>query len=401
MKWSMMLQGGLVVGGLGLLGCDARCGDGAVGSGDFCYSEQAPLSTSVRELVIEDLDQNGFVDIALILFDENPRLEILLNEEGSLTRRELPLSTTPTALAAGDMDADGDIDLILGQGDSDPDTFTGGVISVLGNDGAASFTTLTTFQTAGLPSALATADLDGDLDRDILLGSQGFLFEGSVESFLQDAGSFTLFSSQPVGAIPTEVTLSDFDRDGDTDVQTDIVGLLVLSTLRLDNLGNGRFDTPEELVPNEFLGDSILPVSGDLDGDGVADNVTAREDFDLFSEFPIEIKAELSSGKKESIVLQRTWQNDSFLEDISLSDLDADGDLDVLVILEVSTPTDETLGRLFLVENKGEGRLGNKEEISLSLAPSRVFTADLRNDGQPSLLLLDDEGTLHFFGSAL
>ena len=131
-----------------------------------------------------------------------------------------------TAVALGDVDGDGDQDALIGNGGDGQDR-------LLLNDGKGRFTDATATQ---LPvdaddcSAVALADLDGDGDRDALIGSSSGCSAASQERlYLNDgAGTFTDVTATrlPVDTdFYTEVVeLEDIDGDGDRDALVGSLG---------------------------------------------------------------------------------------------------------------------------------------------------------------------------------
>lgn len=129
-----------------------------------------------------------------------------------LRKRGLPKDSGSTeAVASGDVDGDGDRDLVLG---------SFGQNRLYLNDGQGRFTdvTATRMPTAGdTTSAAALGDIDGDGDLDMVIGNHG-----PNRLYLNDGkGSFSDVTAarMPADTDPTSsVALGDVDGDGDLDL---------------------------------------------------------------------------------------------------------------------------------------------------------------------------------------
>jgi len=268
-------------------------------------------------------------------------------------------------IGLGDLDGDGDLDAVfsnMGPNDS----------QVWLNDGTGRFTDsrqVLTRQGHGV----AIADLDGDGDRDVFIACAGF-GEAGVEHhrpsrvYLNDGTGRLTDSGQDLGdgtRSGNAVRLLDADRDGDLDA-------LVVYYQEPDRLylndGRGRFadsgwEMPEGATP------------GDLDGDG---------DSDLFvRENGRGYRALLNGGVGR---FRERWAfTDSGLVqgNVTLADLDGDGDLDAVATdadMRVRRPT-----RVLL--NDGTGGFTDSGQELPAVRGGRVAIGDLDGDGAPDLVL--------------
>ncbi len=181
-----------------------------------------------------------------------------------------------------DVDADGDLDLFVG-------TANGG-LSFFGNTGSAvtpafGAASANPFGLAGVPNGASPclADLDGDGDRDALVGSSDGnlrLFEntGSVKTPAFAAPSTNPFGLADVGA-SSQPTLVDVDDDGDLDA---CVGEATGKVLVFRNDGSATSPAFASPAINGFglaaFGNHAAPHFADIDGDGQVDGFVGSGD---------------------------------------------------------------------------------------------------------------------------
>ncbi len=183
------------------------------------------------------------------------------------------------AVALGDVDGDGDVDAVFGNP---------GQSRLYRNDGFGRFTDVTATH---LPQAwvntqdLALGDVDGDGDLDLVLGNawMGYYSSAQTSLYLNDgSGSFTdaTATNVPVDSDPTtSVALGDVDGDGDLDLvigNGNGTGWGTHQNRLYLNGGNGVFtDATATHLPAQpdATNDVVL---GDIDADGDLDLVVAN-----------------------------------------------------------------------------------------------------------------------------
>lgn len=240
------------------------------GDGNFrLMSTFGDPNWSTRYITVADLNGDKRPDILVANRSgdpANPRpSQVCLNDGKGAFPSCTPLPTeSATIIVASDLDGDGFIDLLIPHRD-------GGQSLVFWNDGKGSFSKPDSF---GSPHAniraAATADLDGDGVKDIVVGDEKrglFLLRGlGKRSFTQ---AKPLGSS---GAAPYSIGLADMNRDGLIDI---VVG-------KQNAPGAVFFTRPGAALEFDSIawGDGKGAVYGlalgDLDGDGWLDIAAAR-----------------------------------------------------------------------------------------------------------------------------
>ncbi|MFN4257590.1 MAG: FG-GAP-like repeat-containing protein, partial [Saprospiraceae bacterium] len=176
-----------------------------------------------------------------------------------------------SAPSFADLDGDGDSDMIVG---SDSGTFR-----VFRNDDG-TFTELTGAANpfagivVGAHSKPSFADLDGDGDLDLVVGG----FYGTLRTWRNDAGTFTEltgagnpFDGIDVGFLSTPA-FGDVDGDGDLDLVVGS-GYGTLRTWRNDGGTFSELSGAANPLDGIDVGASSKPAFVDIDGDGDADLV--------------------------------------------------------------------------------------------------------------------------------
>jgi hypothetical protein len=214
---------------------DARSGSLADidGDGDLDLSTQGP--TAARMLFRNDTAGAGlsFTDVSSTLH---------------LIGGNIPSWSS----AWGDYDGDFDVDMFSGQSNTAPETG-----DLLRNDGVSGFNDLSAgagLDDPGFHQSVAWADMDGDLDLDLVLAMEG---PEEHEIYIQGPpGQFTPVGAsvgfqEPAGVKAYGMAIGDTDGDGDNDIY--------ISTCRGDN----------NIRNNFFL--NLLAQTGSLDFVDIAD----------------------------------------------------------------------------------------------------------------------------------
>ncbi|HTF90263.1 MAG TPA: CRTAC1 family protein [Planctomycetota bacterium] len=236
--WSRILAAGLSLGGI-LAGCS-----------DEPASPAAPASKA-----------KSAGSPSIVLRDEAAARGLdYVNRSGEAAKRTI-LEANGAGVALLDLQGDGDLDLVFSQGLASIPALLAGPgadLEVFLNDGKGHFSRGRGPGLSGWWTGLATGDLDGDGDMDLVAGGYGGLQallqnpDGSLSpapegSLVPEPGRLTPGAARTKGSIPwwaTSIALADFDRDGALDLYVgQYVGLDPLDP-PLGHVGEGALGIP-------------------------------------------------------------------------------------------------------------------------------------------------------------
>jgi len=276
--------------------CLGSCGGG---SGPV----QGPLSVAAADLDLDgDLDlvsANRDSDSLAVFLQNSPREfgqrtdsgqwepDFLLGDDG-VTRR-------PRAVRIVDVDRDGALDLVVAnEGDRD---FEGSGLTIFFQEAPGTFGPLVieNAELLGFPAAVATGDLDGDGNLDLVSTSLegntlAVLYQKGAREFgLPGGAGMTvpdlLLGGPGITTRPRDVVLADLDGDGDLDIasanESDASVALFLQ-VSPGVFGEAACPGHGQTAPNQQLGNEATtrgPVAvavADLNRDGSLDLVTAN-----------------------------------------------------------------------------------------------------------------------------
>jgi len=247
---------------------------GADGAGGF----NSPITTPVggTPIAFTPLDFNGDkkLDVAIAVAGANPGSPgsiALLPGDGTgkfsaasppladgFAPSVLPVGIAPSAIVTADFNGDGKADLAVANSGA-------GNVTVFLGDGKGGFSSAGTFTAGSNPSALAVGDLNGDGKPDLVVANQG---EDTISVLLGDgAGHFAPFVGNiPAGPGPAALAIADFNGDGTADVAVADGGSNTVTFL----LGDGSGFLGSAATFQVGANPSSLVV-GDFDGDGKPD----------------------------------------------------------------------------------------------------------------------------------
>lgn len=316
--------------------------------------------------IAADLDNDGDIDI--VTANSNSSSVSILMNNGDATFDSSNVSgvgPNPESLCAGDLDTDGDIDLVVGNRVS-PGSFT-----VLLNNGDATFTVETPVQTNGNdPSGVIVADLNGDGNLDLAVSNAesdniSIFFNFGNATFSFDNTYATVTGSLVNAA---SVFAADLDNDGDIDL---VAGNWTWSTngyvsLFMNN-GDGTFVAQ---IPYAVgIGCSYVRAA-DLDHDGYLDLCSVNHYQNTTSIL-------LNNGDG-TYGIQSTYTVGTAPYVAYPGDLDGDGDQDLVV----QNREDDNVSILM---NIGDGNFTDQQLFPAGDSPVYVLAADLDEDGDLDL----------------
>ena len=386
-----------------------------------------------RFVTTEDLDGDGDMDILSGYYDGDMLVWFEnTNGQGSFSAQQIISDETNgiTSATAADVDNDGDMDVIStstigwdvawyenqdGQGsfgakqliddnarqvnkvfvvdldnDSNVDIITSaqwqpGVAWYKNLDGLGSFEAVRPITTdAKEAQAVASTDLDGDGDLDVVSASlAGNTPDDKGEiAWYENTDGEGAFGVQDVIANPEGVryiTLSDMDGDGDDDIIFSAFSEPNLGWI--ENTGQGTFSSTQDTIVVEFPQQKIMHPA-DLDGDGDFDILTVFLDGNFREIVWYENIDGLGNFDPAQVVdLPPTVPNEVFP-----SDIDGDGDLDIIFTSENSV-FENRIG--WLENTDGQGNFGPQQLFSENdvRGANHIQTADIDGDGDLDVFL--------------
>ncbi len=293
-------------------------------------------------------------------------------------------STTPQpfqavlngVIAIADIDGDGDQDVLIAGSIG----FPNGVTKLYTNDGAGNFSEVPNVPFEQLEEGLAAfSDVDGDGDQDLLLTGRlsNLTYTGGL--YLNDGqGNFTKDPDSPIINMAFgEINFADIDNDGDEDFF--INGALSLSEIvakLYTNDGQGNFT---EVPDTPFAPISDASAFADIDNDGDLDIALAGGPADGGTRH---VKLYTNDGQGNYSEVPGTNFTGVAQCDLAFSDVDGDGDQDMVVLGH----TNAYVGSTKLYKNNG-GTFTAAPAPFKNLSVGEIAFADLDDDGFEELLI--------------
>ncbi len=340
---------------LELFGVISGGGDfGAVGSSERVVSTNTDGAVSV---FTSDVDGDGDLDVISASFTDN---KVSWHEnDGTQTFTERIVSTNANeaqSIFAADVDGDGDLDLMSASSLDDK-------IAWYENDGSQNFTERVVSTSADRAFSVFAADIDGDGDLDLMSASVG----DDKIAWYENDGSQNFTEHEVSTSADGAITVFAVDVDGDGDID-------LLSASYFDNKiawyeNDGAADpsfTERVVSTNANRARSVY--AGDVDGDG---------DFDILSASELDDKIAWHENDGNQTFTERVVStNADFATSVYAGDMDGDGDLD---LMSASLSDD----KIAWYENDGAGDPSFAERVVSTNADgvNDVFTSDMDGDG--------------------
>ncbi len=311
-----------------------------------------------------DLDNDGDNDIITnknseLIYYEN------LNGQGNFSTAQTIITAGVTYFATADFDQDGDMD-IIGNVNHEIIWFE----NINGQGTFSSGQTLTTTETY---VAINLADINGNGNFDLIAYNNGF-------------DKIAWYPSTGLGSYGGEVIISiidgvqgsyslqaaDFDGDGNIDVVS--ANSHIGSITWFKNLdGQGSYSSPR--IVAETLSSVQSVFAADLDGDGDMDILSSSNDDNQATWYK-------NTDGQGNFIEQQPFSIDlSGSMVVNAADLDADGDMDVVVF-------DFNLGIVWFENINGLGSFGPARTIEENMGYTEsIHTVDLDGDGDKDIIV--------------
>ncbi|MCP4540531.1 MAG: DUF11 domain-containing protein, partial [Chloroflexi bacterium] len=227
------------------------------------------IGVSASSVAWGDYDTDGDLDILLAGYTDSGRVSRVYRNDGGdiFTDISVDLVGMTGSVAWGDYDNDGDLDILLAG-------YTGSIYvsKIYRNDGTDIFTDISADLARVIYSSVAWGDYDNDGDLDILL--TGYSTLGRVAKLYRNDGAdtFTDVSTDLIGVEKGSVAWGDYDNDGDLDILlTGFTGSRYVSKVYRNDGRNKFTDISANLT--EISNSSVA--WGDYDNDGDLDILLA------------------------------------------------------------------------------------------------------------------------------
>lgn len=337
-------------------------------------------SVTFSSSTFADVDGDGDQDVLITGFNNNERISKLYINDGDGTYTEEASAgidgVSNSSIAFADVDNDIDLDLLITGGTGSGASASSRITKLYLNDGSGNFTPSTNAFDGVYLGSVAFADVDGDSDLDVLITGLNSSNFATTKLYLNNGtGIFTedtavLFP----GVLYSSVAFADVDGDDDQDVLiTGNSGSSRISKLYLND-GSGTF-TEDISVP--FIAVQYGAVAfADIDVDGDQDVVITGQ----YTNANSTSRLYLNDGSG-TFTLKFTSFISVYHSSIALSDVDQDGDLDVMIN---GASTNIVGSQLSLNDVNGDF----SETILFDEAPyGSVDFADVNGDDKPDLLV--------------
>jgi len=195
------------------------------GSGVFGGNQEI-VTSSRASTALGDVDSDGDLDLVLALYNSsaNSVVQVRLNDgTGAFgTGPTAPIDPAILQLLLEDMDGDGDLDIVaahLNVTTGIPGPIAQGRVILYRNNGTGTFASGQAITGLSNPGRISLGDLDGDNDLDLLTTYTGYRFDPPTISINLNNGTGTLTaaSAKPYNPGIANTVLGDVDNDGDLD----------------------------------------------------------------------------------------------------------------------------------------------------------------------------------------
>lgn len=389
------------------------------GDGNFSNKNLIGNSEQVLRAYPIDFDGDSLIDIVTCSIAEDDIFWFKQDSVGYFSDKKYIYKTTvsyynPYLAIPYDTDNDSDYDIVC---------FRGNKIDLHENNGDGSFKSAVTITEESRYGIFLLVD---DLDKDdlydlITVESGGFICEKRLFDNLGD-NNFRIETITSRLNMIQVINHGDFDGDGDEDIVS--VSKTDDKVSWFENNGKGEFkgenlifshpyyfDAPEGVVTLDYDDDDDIDIlaSSNVDGIALFENL-GNGKFDTYKEFDVTLgnsmfvedfnndnKLDLLHSTYNKIMWSQNMGNgnfsssniidqyDMYINDITVVDIDNDGDNDV--ISAIRNPE-----KVVWYKNDGTGNFSNQITVDTNLLnPISIYTADLDGDTDLDILSADTE----------
>lgn len=265
----------------------------------------------------------------------------------------------PYSVASGDLNGDGNPDIVTANANNN-------TLSVLLNNGSGSFLTQTTYGTGPGPISVAIGDLNGDSKLDLAVANGNSFSTDSILLGNGD-GTFQPQTSVEVGE-SHQVVIGDLNGDGNLD----LVNANSNSGTVSISLGNGNGTFQSRTI--EAVASAPGPISvaiGDVNGDGKLDLATA--------DYSVNTASVLLGNGDGTFQAAASYAAGSQPGLVQVADLNGDGRQDIVVASQTSNDLSVLLGN-------GDGTFLPQTNYDVGAGQGFVQVGDVSGDGKPDIV---------------